>query len=223
MADDFIQVAPNSTGAKLRTVSSTVGANTVHEQFVITTSPRTRVGQWLANAGAFTVQAGGHTATSGFWWLINPVGSSVAVAVRRVRFVSQMGGVTATPTSPRITIERMTFTGTASGAVVVPAKRVRTAIAGEVADPTNTATIRTASTGLTITAGEVIRAFFPVASATAVGFTAPAVDEWYPIAESGQLILAPGEGIVARQPDAGTSSDTRRITFDLTFEEYTAP
>lgn len=34
MADDFTQVAPNSTGNKMRTRRRVVGANTVHEQYV---------------------------------------------------------------------------------------------------------------------------------------------------------------------------------------------
>lgn len=35
MPEDFVQVAPDSTGAKVRTRSRTIGANTVEEQFVV--------------------------------------------------------------------------------------------------------------------------------------------------------------------------------------------
>jgi hypothetical protein len=51
----------------------------------------------------------------------------------------------------------------------------------------------------------------------------PVVPEvWYP--EEGEgCILANGEGVIFRQPDAGTTSDTRKFHIDITWEEYTLP
>jgi hypothetical protein len=224
MADSFVQVAPDSTGARMQTTTKTVNAQTVHRQVVSNASQRTRVGFYRVHTGVFLVQAAAHAATVGFWWLINPVGSTVAVSVKKVSFASQHGTALATPTSPRITLERVTFTGTASGAVVTPAKRVRTSVAGLTAEATNVASLRTASTGLTLTAGEVYKAFLPVFAVTATVATGPAgTDDYDPSLEDDELVLAAGEGIVCRQPDAGTTSDTRRCVFNVTWEEFTAP
>src|SRR5256712_1722627 len=106
-------------------------------------------GLYYVESGNQTVLASAHAATAGFFWLINPVGSTVIVYLRAIGFVWSGTAVTAFPTSPRVTVERVTFTGTASGATLTPAKRATT-------DATNTATLRTASTGLTLTAGAVI-------------------------------------------------------------------
>lgn len=224
MADAFIQVAPDSTGSKLRTVSGTVGANTVHEQVVIPTSIRTRTGLYRSHVGVFLVQAAAHAATVGFWWLLNPVGSTTAVAIKKVSFSSQHGSVLATPTSPRITLERVTFTGTHTGTLITPAQRVRTTVGGLTADAsTGVARLSAASTGATLTAGAAYKAFLPVAALTAVGSEAPGTDDYDPGDEDTELILAAGEGIVCRQPDAGTTTDTRRCVFNITWEEFTAP
>lgn len=223
MADSFVRVAPDSTGKLLRTVSTVVGGDLVEEQVVVVTSARTRTGMYRASTGAHVVLAPAHAATAGFWWLLNPVGSGVAVALKRVVFMSLHGSVLATPTSPRIILERVTFTGTASGAQVAPSRRVRTAVAGLSADATPVGSLRTASTGLALTAGEAFRQFFPVAALTAVGAVPPAVDHHNPTSEDEEIVLAAGEGIVCRQADAGTTGDTRRFITDVVWEEFTAP
>lgn len=223
MADSFITVAPDSTGKQLQTTTKTVNSQTVHRQVITTASARTRVGLYRVHAGVFTILVTAHAATAGFWWLINPVGSSVAVSVKKVTFSSQHGSALATPTSPRVTLERTTFTGTASGATVTPAKRVRTAVAGLAADATAVASVRTASTGLTLTAGEQYKAFLPVVALTTAAANAAGTDEYDPADEDAELILAAGEGIICRQADGGTTSDTRRVIMNITWEEFTAP
>jgi hypothetical protein len=223
MAESYTQVPPDSTGRKIHTRQRTIGANTVEDQFVIQTSARTRTGLYRCNTGAHVVLAAAHAATAGFWWLINPVGSAVAVAVKRITFMSQIGSALATPTSPRMSLERVTFTGTASGASVTPAKRVRTTVAGLAADATNVASLRTASTGLTLAAGESVRAFLPAAAATGVGAVAASEDDWEAEFEDEEVVLAAGEGVVFRQADAGTTADTRRVITNVTWEEFTAP
>jgi len=170
---------------------------------------------YAVNTGAHVVSATAHAATVGFWWLLNPVGSAVLVSLRRVEFMSQMGSALLTPTSPRITIERVTFTGTHTGALITPAD------ADSVA-PVTTSRLSLASTGTTLTAGAVAYAFLPIACGTAVGFTATAESDWTPD-EEGQIVLAAGEGVVCRQPDAGTTADTRRFVTNISFEEYTIP
>lgn len=222
MAQDFVQVAPNSTGVKMHTRAYVVGANTVDDQYVIPTSDRTRTGLYRVTTAASTITVAADGATVGRWWLINPVGSAVAVAVKRVSFTCQHNTALATPTGPRITLERVTFTGTASGAVITPAKRVRTAVAGLTADATNVASVRTASTGLTLTAGEGFKTFMPVVALTTAAACPPAQDDYDPDDEAFELILAAGEGVVCRQADAGTTSDTRRWINTISWEEFTA-
>lgn len=223
MADGVVQVAPDSTGKMLRTVTTTVGGNTVHEQVVIPVGMRTRQGAYRAHVGVFTVQASAHASTVGFWWLINPLSSGMAMGIKKISFSSQHGSVLATATSPRITIERTTFTGTATGTTVTPAKITNASGNGLNADATNKGLILTTSTGLTLTAGPAIKAFLPTVALTAVGVGPAVNDEVDPANEGDELILQPGEGIICRQPDAGTASDTRRVLFNVAWEEFGAP
>lgn len=170
------------------------------------------LGVFYYHGGVNLVQASADAATNGRFWLLNPIGSGVTVRVKSIEFASQLGSALAAATSPRLTMERVTFTGSPSGASLTPAKR-------KTADPNPLSTLRTASTGLTLTAGSVICSFLPIASATAVGYTNTAVEKWKPEIDD-RIDLIPGEGIVCRQPDAGTTSDTRRYTVDITVEEF---
>ncbi|GEM_PF-4109839 len=177
-----------------------------------TTDEQTLTGVYYYHAGALTVQAAADAATAGRFWVINPIGSGGTIRIKSIEFASQLGSALAAPTSPRITIERVSFTGTSSGATLTAAKR-------KTSDATPKSILTTASTGLTLTAGSVIMSLLPIASATAVGYTASAVEKWKPDIND-RIELVPGEGIVCRQADTGTTSDTRRFTIDITLEEF---
>lgn len=167
---------------------------------------------YISHVGAFVVQAAAHGATAGFWWLLNPVGSTSRLYMRRVDFVSQVGSVLLTPTSPRVTLERMTFTGgPPSGPTVTPA----TALSGA---PAATGTIRTSTAGISPAGGAAFHAFLPVACMTAAG-ASPADPHIYD--PDAPIELIAGEGIVCRQPDAGTGADTRRFAMTLYWSEFT--
>lgn len=211
----YVQLPADSTGKKLRTYDKGPAG---HDQYVVPTSDRTVAGLYYVHTGAHVVQAAADASTglAGRWWLLNPVGSSVLMALERVHFMSQLGSALATPTSPRLVLERFAFTGTASGASVTAAKRQAT-------DATATGTLRTAATGLTITGsavGAAVISFLPCAGATAAGYSAPGESLWYPDEEN-QVILAAGEGFICRQADAGTTSDTRRFVTNLSWSEFT--
>jgi len=225
MAEAFVQVAPDSTGAKLHTVSKVVGANTVHNQVVIPTSPRTRVGFYFGSSGLITLAAAADAATAGKLWLVNPTTSTTAVALKRVKVSTQGGGALAATTPIMITAERCLLTGTLTATPIIVAPRVRTAIQGETADPSiPVAKLITATTGLTMTASATARSFLSVVSmsATATGtYSGPGVEVWDPDEEGSEFIMAPGEGVVFRQ-SAGVTSETRRLTIDLAWEEFTA-
>lgn len=227
MADGFIQVAPDSTGSKLQTYTRTVGGQTVHVQAVTEDSVRTRTGFYRGadgTAGGLTVLATAHAATAGFLWLFNPVASTVAVAVKAAQFTFGNSAATAAINSPRINVERMTATGTLTATAITVAQRVRTTTQGNTADTaTPQAKLVTATTGLTPTAGPIIRSWQLPADSTAVGMYGGVFD-WDPDTEDDEMILAPGEGIVWRQADNGnTTTDTRRISISVVWEEFTAP
>lgn len=158
---------------------------------------------YFVQTGAHLIQFAADTTSplTGRWFLLNPTSSTVRLYVCRVDFVSQHGSALVTVTSPRITLERMTFTGTPSGGTVTPA----TALSGA---PASTGTLRTATGGISPTAVAAFHAFLPTAALTAVGAVAIGDDDFTP---DDPIELTPGQGIVCRQPDAGTSGDTRRF------------
>jgi hypothetical protein len=106
-----------------------------------------------------------------------------------------------------------TFTGVASGAALTPGKFDSTYAA-------TTASVRTAVTGMTTTKVADMLCSFPIASATAVGYAPPSMDETVFQAEEQQIILRAGEGICLWQADAGTTADTRRIQSLIVWEEF---
>lgn len=170
------------------------------------------LGVYYYSTGVHLVLAAADAATVARWYLVNPIGSNITLRFRRIRFMSQLGSALAAATSPRLQLERFTFTGAPTGAVITPAKR-------KTADATPVAIMTTANTGMVVTNGAVVGAFLPIASATAVGYTNATAIEWNADAER-DLLLAPGEGLLFRQPDAGTTSDTRRFITSLTTEEF---
>ena len=164
------------------------------------------------HTGAHVVQATAHAATTRTWALYN-ADPTLATRIRRVRFQSQMGSVLATPTSPRIALTRFSPTGFLSGVTVTPASKL-TAY-GPVG---NLQLFTSVSTG-SITLSANICAFLPIAGATAVGYAPPVITNTEDTFDR-PIILLPGEGIVCRQLDNGTASDTRRFITDLVVEEY---
>lgn len=211
----FAQLPSDSgnTGKQMRTQTRVVGANTVHEHFFVPSSARDTLGSYIAHTGVNLVQATAQTFPAAFFFLINPVGNTPKVAITAIEVLSQMGSALAAPTSPRLLWKLFTFTGTASGASLTPGKTDSTW-------PAPTASLRTASTGLTITAVADVICSLPIASATAVGYSPPQMDEWFEDVEQSQIILRAGEGIALYQPDAGTTADTRRLITTLKWDEF---
>lgn len=181
------------------------------EPYVIPVSERILRGVYSASLLS-TVQAAADAAGAARWFLYNPLSSTVGVAVREVAFRSHIASILATPTSPRLMLSRFTYAGTPTGALAAPAQRRST-------DPAPAAQVRTVSAGWTVTSAADVRAFLPVAAATAVGIAAPGEDTWQ-LASDAAIVLAAGEGLMLRQPDAGTVADTRRCIFNVSWEEF---
>lgn len=205
-----------NTGKYVRTQSRVVGATTVHEHFFVTARQAQVLAVYRLGMPQITAQASAQNGTStGFLWFHVPTAvSGKKVRVRRLSVTSQLATVLATPTAPRLTATRFTFTGTASGASLTPVK-VDTTTSASVAD------LRTAVTGLTVSlVGSLGTAPFPGAQ-TAVGAYAPAEynivdpasdeDDW--------PVFGPGEGFVLYQDTAGTASDTRVANVTLLFDD----
>lgn len=231
MPDSFIQVAPDSTGSRLRTYSQTVNAQTVMAQVVIPKSPRTRTGLYRATDGVAGGQAlltAAHTALAttagtGFLFLTNPVASTVAVALKRIQFTLSVGSAAAAATSPRLTLNRFQYTGTISTATLTPGKRVNTATAGLALDAAAQAKVTTTITGQTTVSVQAVRAWNAPAIITAAGIYGYDF-EFDPNVEDDELILAPGEGLALQQSDAGTpTTEPRKVVVSVAWEEFSAP
>lgn len=86
MAEDFVQLPPDSTGKKQRTRSRTIGANVVHEQGVFTAALPTYYA--VADAVAF---ANSKTHFS----IVNEAGSGLLLAIRKLYAINlSIGAVT---------------------------------------------------------------------------------------------------------------------------------
>lgn len=211
----YIQVPIDAGGKKVRSSITTVGSDDVHMQHLVAIPYSYQVTNvYSFHSGALVIAVAADAANVGRVYVENDPDSTVLIAIRAIRFTSQVGSVLATPTSPRIAVRRITFTGnTPSG----------TAITGALMDSSMTAkdsnwNVRTAGTGMVITDAADVVAFYPVATQTAVGANSPSVDIWRPD-PAYPLILRAGHGISIKQLDAGTTADTRRFTVDIEVAE----
>lgn len=207
-----------NTGKKKRTQTRTVGADSVHEDFVIMSSVRNYLGVHGYSSGNLTLLAAAQNGTStGFLWIINPVGSAVRMAMARLCFNHAITTNLSMPTAPRIIAQLFTFTGTASGASLTTGKF-------DSRYPAAVGTVRTAMTGLTISLGGILVTSLPIVTAGTAGWTFadPSTDDHIATSELSDVVLAAGEGIVIYQADAGTTSDTRKLVIDGAWSEFDA-
>jgi len=203
-----------NTGKKMRTQTRVVGGNTAHEHFYVQAPKRDYVGSYFATSGVLTVQAGAQAFnTAGFLWLHNPVGSAIEVAITRLQVITQLSTALVAVTTPRLQFSVCTISGTASGASITAQKK-------DTSHLSPVGSLRTAITGLTCTAEKPWLATFPVASATAVAYSAPGFWEWHEDDEDEYVILDAGMCLYFYQPDAGTASDTRKITVNMEWKEF---
>lgn len=208
-----------NTGKKVRTQTRVVGSDTVHEHFVIPVSPQAIKGIYHFCFTLYTVAASAQNGTSAaIGWLQVP---STATINARLRFC-QMAHTNTVATAidhtsaPRIAVQRMTHTDGWSGATLNVAKRAT-------ADSANQANIRTAATGTTVTLNAtqlVWASLVPGADITTSGvLNIQFGEEWRPVLEDEYVVIAPGEGLVFYQIDAGTTSDQRKTLVKGCFDE----
>jgi hypothetical protein len=219
MSDAFIKIpddAPNS-GKKVHVRSRVIGSDTVHRHVVEVEYPDIILGGYYLYSGQLVILNAAHAADAGFAYLTNPIGSGVIGRLRRIRYIAHPKSTTTRASSPEIRIERFTFSGTPSGATITPAKR-RSADAG------NQLTWRTASTGVTITPGEVVRGYLVSLVPSGGGnVSSPNEAVWEPLGDEGELELNEGEGLMFRQHDGGEAADDRVVMFNNTWLEVAIP
>lgn len=207
-----------NTGKNLRTQSKAVGANTVHQHYFVQSSAQLIKGVYLASSTIYAVTAAGQNGTSsGVWWLQVPTTATINARIRRIDVFMTNGTATAIDhaTAPRFAFARFTHTDSWSGGTITVCKR-------KTSDPASQADVRTASTGATVSLGDIFWApVIPGMDITTSGFyNCAAYYYWQPTTEDGLLDLAPGEGLVCYQADAGTTSDQRKIYTNFTWDEY---
>ena len=153
---------------------------------------------YFSQTGVHLVQPSADAATAGRWWFLNPESSNKRVYLVRVDLVCQYNVATLTPTGPRITLERMTFTAAGSGSV--------TPVSALSGAPAPTAVVRTtAPPGAAAVAA--FHAFMVSAALTAAGAVPVSADYFCP---DEPLELTSGQGVVRRQPDSATASESAR-------------
>lgn len=198
------------------------GSTPIYAPRVIRRSTRAVLGLYYFSSAVLEVSQSAHNGTStAFFWLENPVGSSVNLRLRQLRVAFSAGSAKVDRlTRPRQMLFRFTFTGTASGAQLSTAKR-------RTGDPDSTGTVRTASTGMTVALGsQMWAALTPTKQFTTEG----AIWGGGPVAtfnprddEDEYVVLAAGEGVVFGQPDAGSyASDGRNLIVTGCWDEYDA-
>lgn len=198
-----------NTGKNVRTQTRLIGADTVHEHYVVPVSRYAILGVYSFAIPNVTVSAAAHTNTAGYAWLI--VGAAVSgkvVRIRRVEFTPH--GIALAAVVSYVSMELITFTGAPTGAAITAAKHDSVYVA-TVAD------VRTASTGLTITAGAVLHNCYLQGVITAAGVVQPVMYPWVPTDDDGMIVLRSGQGIVWRQ--AVASDADLRFQLNIVVED----
>lgn len=180
-----------------------------------------RRGTYMLASPDASLSSAADSATGGRWWLLN-TSNTITVRLLEVRFTCHLTNLLDLGAAvPQVSMQRITFTGTPSGTIITPAKR-------DSLDPDNIGTFRTASTGMTVTAGAAIKRFIPVTLSVIGGLLsantaalAPTEQLYQPRDDSGDIILRQNEGIVWRQSTAGTANEERAVQIDLIWEEFT--
>lgn len=216
---------PDDTGyagvspKKVHTQSRVVGSDTVHEHQFVKDRFITSFGTYEAVLAQQTYSATATDGTStGYLWAHMPSAvSNRSARIRRIYLTAQYLGSLAI-SAPRVRIDRMTFTGTATGATVQPMKST-TQQASQAFD------LRTAVTGLTVTlAGGALGTLALGGMLSGIAAWSPPLlgiselaaqfsedDEW--------TLLKPGEGLSIYQDVAGTAADTRKFNIGIVWDE----
>ena len=205
-----------NTGKKKRTQTRTVGADSVHSDYVVVEDPRSVVSSHQLSTGALSIAAAAQNGTTtGQLWFYNPVGSAVKAQINRLVLENQFVALAVDLLAGEMRCQSFTFTGVGSGALLTPQKR-------DTNDAAAVCNGRTASTGLTVTLTGVNFARFLQTMdlvTGGAGHWSPdrAIYEWP--AENDQIVIRPGEGIVFWNASAVTTANRRQI-INVDWDEF---
>jgi hypothetical protein len=207
--DSIIQLPldTGNTGKMKRTQTRTVGANTVHTDYVIVEDPRELVGVYKCSSGVLTVPIAVHNGTTtGFAWLSNPIGSNIAMYVNRLTYKQAFTALAVDLLVGELETSRFTFTGVNSGVSRTPAKidSNHPAAQGQM--------FTSFATAVSTLGSEIESTFYlTMPSATPTAVSEIQLDEWIPTNAHEELILRPGEGIVVWHAAAVTTANRRLL------------
>lgn len=204
-----------NTGKKKRTITSVVGADTVHEDYVILGDERNVTGTYKASSGVLSVPAAVQNGTTtGFIWLYNPVASTIKMQVSSIKMRSQFTALAVDLLPGELRASRFTFTGVNSGTQITPAKiKNATANQGQVAS-----TWATAVATLVATLDANFYQTMDLVTGGA-GHWNQQWDDFDPSSEHEEPILLPGEGIVMWHATAVTTAN-RRLLISVSWDEF---
>lgn len=207
-----------NTGKKKRTQTRTVGADSVHSDFVIVEDPRDLLGCYRAAIPVIAVPTGAHNGTTtGFAFIYNPVGSAIKMQVSKIHMFDQFTALAVDLLAGDVRISRFTFTGVNSGTQVTPSKRDSTdaAAVGQVAI--------TWATAVATLVGTIMSYFLQTMDLVTggAGHWNPNDQIFEPSNEHEEIILRAGEGIVVWNASAVTTAN-RKLALSVAWDEATA-
>lgn len=225
MAEGIIQVAPDSTGSKLRTRSRTVGANTVHEQYVISQSERVVAARAWVSSHRIPVRASASQPVFTLW-----NGGLNLVSVRRLSMevdsivastalapYVRLYRITAAPTGGTVLAKGLQDTAETSSAAIV-------ATCDASADGTNSAT------ALAATANPTTHLWQQTVPRwhTLVGYGSLPVLNLLPddanLNQEDPIILRPTQGLLVRvEAAAAMTAAAYSLYLKCAFGEFTLP
>jgi hypothetical protein len=202
-AEAYIQVPPDSTGKRVRSIEKTVGTNIVQEEVFVVGSPRRLVGVYQYSS---PVVSGSTTAGHVYHSIFNPSTSTNLMAVRRI----VINWVTI---AAALFIEGALYriTSAVGGTGSVPATSVGKK---DTSYPTPTVEIR--HSGVTVTLENRI---FNFITPGAAGQTTGIFDLFFDRDDGrSDIILRPGQGLALRQEAAGDADF--RVSIMVEWEEF---
>lgn len=205
-----------NTGKYKRTQTRTVGADSVHSDYIIVEDPRSVLGVYRASIPVIAVPTAAHTGnTTGFMFVYNPVGSAIKMQISRLEWRCQFRALAVDLLAGDLRVSRFTFTGVNSGTQVTPAKRDSTD-AANVGQVSITWATAVATVGATL-ASNFLQTMDLVTGGA--GHWSPAFGELSNQNEHEEVVLRAGEGLVVWNASAVTTAN-RGFACNVGWDEF---
>lgn len=242
MGDSFVQVAPDGTGKLLRTRNRTVGANSIHEQYVIVQNEMVPINRLWVSTLRIPCRAVAASGTQPLFSVFNGIaagGNNVNCRRLSVEIdsVAQLAGASpilrlfrmsaqaATPGGTVLTPERQYLTDPAMNTLV----SIRADHQGDLAAATTALAFGTMSTQPMWS--QTVPRLHVLGAPTAGGPIFQSINEYNLMPNDGTLnaqdplIIRPQEGFAVRLDNAATALTAGMFTFSIkgVFAEFTYP